>query len=178
MGQVIHLNRLSAAFPTAAVTALDKDKAETVFLDALRTWVAAYRSGEDPLSRLCEAMDRAGAHGAAFSVDQLMGVIGRSARQPIAIHCPRCPHLSGDEKRLRQAASLVQVGKSSLAERALCAVLLSAAGAEFIIGPLEELAELFCEAGLLFCRRSMPADYIAADGAWIPDTADCATNRC
>ena len=66
MGQVIHLNRLSAASPTAAVTALDK--AETVFLDALRTWVAAYRPGEDPLSRLCEAMDRAGAHGAAFSV--------------------------------------------------------------------------------------------------------------
>ena len=66
------------------------------------------------------------------------------------------------KKRLLQAASFVQVGKSSLAERALRAALLSAAGAEFIIGPLEELAELFCEAGLLFCRRSMPANYVAA----------------
>ena len=66
------------------------------------------------------------------------------------------------KKRLLQAASLVQVGKNSLAERALRAALLSAAGAEFIIGPLEELAELFYEAGLLFCRRSMPAEYVAA----------------
>jgi hypothetical protein len=171
MGQVIHLNRLSAAFPTAAaVTVLDG--AEATLLGALRTWVAAYRSGDDPLSRLCEAMDRAGAYGAAFCVDRLMAVIARSVRQPIAIHCPRCPHLSGDEKRLLQAASLVQIGESGLAERALRAALLSAAGAEFIIGPLEELAELFHEAGLLFRRRPITADHPAsADVAWIPPDA-------
>jgi hypothetical protein len=67
MGQVIHLNSLSLALPAAAVSALDK--AETVLLRALRTWVAAYRADEDPLLHLCETMDGAGVHDAAFSVD-------------------------------------------------------------------------------------------------------------
>ena len=151
MGQVIHLDSLSAGFPPAAVT--DLDHAETLLLAALRSWVVAYRSGVDPLPHLCEAMDRAGAHDAAFSIDQLMAVVARTARQPIAIHCPRCPQLSEDEKRLLHGAGLVQAGRSSLAERTLRTVLLSAGRAEFIIGPLEGLAELFREAGLFFSRR-------------------------
>jgi hypothetical protein len=157
MGQVIHLNPLSPGFATAGVT--DFNKAETVLLGAIRTWVAAYRLGEDPVVLLFDAMDRVGAHDAAFSVDQLMAVIARSARQPIAIHCPRCPNVSDDEKRLLHAAGLVQLGHSSLAERTLRTALLSAAGAEFIIGPMEGLAELFRGAGLLFSRRSISAEY-------------------
>jgi hypothetical protein len=161
MGQVIHLNPPSAAFPTAA-TALDR--AETVFLHALRTWAAAYRSGENPLSRLSEAMDHAGVHDAAFSIDQLMAVIARTVRQPIAIHCPRCPRLSDAEMHLLHAAGLVQTGESSLAERVLRTTLLSAAGAEFALGPVEGLAELFAEAKLFFRKRPITR-------AALPDSA-------
>jgi hypothetical protein len=168
MGQVIRLNPLSAAFPAAA-DATDLNDAEIALLGALRTWVAAYRADEDPLPSLCEAMDRVGAHDAAFSVDQMMAVIARSVRRPIATHCPRCPHLSDDERRLLHAASLVQVGDSRLAERALRTALLSAVGAEFIIGPMEGLAELFREAGLFFSRRSNEC-LPAYDLAWLsPD---------
>jgi len=51
MGQVVHLNP-PAALPSAT-NALNT--AETVFLGALRGWVAAYRAGEDPLPSLCDA---------------------------------------------------------------------------------------------------------------------------
>jgi hypothetical protein len=98
-----------------------------------------HRQGEDPLPNLCEIMRAADAHDAAFSVDQLMAVVARTARRPVAIHCPRCPYLSIDEKHLLHAANLPQSGKSELAERAL----LSAHGAEFALGPLEGLGELF-----------------------------------
>ena len=37
-------------------------------------------------------MGKPDAHDAAFSVDQLMAVLARTARQPVAIYCPRCPH--------------------------------------------------------------------------------------
>jgi hypothetical protein len=59
-------------------------------------------------------------------------VIARTGRQPIAIHCPRCPHVSDDERLLLHAASLTQAGHSHMAEKALCAALLSAQGAEFV----------------------------------------------
>jgi hypothetical protein len=165
MGQVIRLETPAAAYPTG-VDALDF--AETVLLGAVRGWVADYRVGEDPISRLCEALNTVRAHDAAFSVDQLMAVLARTARQSIAIHCPRCPHLSDDEKHLLHAASLVQAGESALAERALRTALLSAAGAEFALGPLEGLAELFGEARLLFRRRKSPASAPPSDAVWLP----------
>jgi hypothetical protein len=162
MGQVVHLNP-PAALPSAT-NALNT--AETVFLGALRGRVAAYRAGEDPLPSLCDTMHRLGVHDAAYSIDQLMAVIARSVRHPVAIHCPRCPHLSDDEGYLLQVASLVQSGDGNLAERVLRTALLSAAGAEFALGPLGGLAELFTGARLLFGRRSMiPArllDYVAS----------------
>jgi hypothetical protein len=163
MGQVIYLNPSSAAFPTA-VNALNK--AETVFLQALRNWVAAHRLGEDPLSRLCEAMDNVGAYDAAFSIDRLMAVIARSVRQPIAIHCPRRPHLSDDERCLLHAVGLVQAGESGMAERALRTALLSAAGAEFALGPLEGLAEMFADAKLFFRKRISTMPSLPDDAAW------------
>jgi hypothetical protein len=165
MGQVFRLDTPAAAHP-ASVDALDF--AETVFLGAVRGWVAEYRRGEDPIQRLCEAMNAAGVHDAAFSVDQLMAVLARTGRPPVAIHCPRCPHLSADEKHLLHAASLVQAGKSELAERALRTALLSASAAEFALGPLEGLAELFREARLLFRRRTSPAGFPPSDAVWLP----------
>ena len=53
MGQVIHLAVPSAAYP---VTTDALDAAECVFLIAVRSWVADYRKGEDPLPRLCDSM--------------------------------------------------------------------------------------------------------------------------
>ena len=101
-----------------------------------------------------------------------MAVVARTARHPVAIHCPRCPHLSDDEKHLLHAASLAQSGESQLAERALRTALISASGAEFALGPLEGLGTLFAEARLLFSRRRPPAggssQAAAAVEAWTP----------
>jgi hypothetical protein len=175
MGQVIRLDTLAAAYP-AHVDALDF--AETVFLGAVRRWVAEYRAAEDPIPRLCKALDAVRAHDAAFSVDQLMAVVARTARQSVAIHCPRCPHLSDDEMHLLQAASLVQAGEAILAERALRTALLSAAGAEFALGPLEGLAEVFREARLLFRRRKSRPGHAASDAVWLPpEQANQPTDR-
>jgi hypothetical protein len=112
--------------------------------------------GVEPLPRLCQALDIAGAHDAAFSVDRLMAVVARSVRQSIVIQCPRCPRMSDDEKSLLHAASLAQAGDAQCAEKALHTVLLSAQGAEFALGPLKGIGELFAAARLLFRRRSPP----------------------
>jgi hypothetical protein len=153
MGQVIHIVGPSNAYPDST-TGLEP--AESVLLLAIRWWVAGHRQGEDPLPRLCEALRIAGSHDAAFSVDRLMAVVGRTARQRVAIHCPRCPNISGDEQYLLHAASLTQSGHGSLAERVLRSALLSSAGAEIALAPLEGLAEMFAEARLHFRRRRAP----------------------
>jgi hypothetical protein len=168
MGQIIPLNASHPAYPAGTS---DLEPAESVLLLAVRWWVADYREGEDPLPRLCEAMGRAGAHDAAFSVDRLMQVVARSARRSVAIHCPRCPNLSDDEKHLLHAASLVQAGDGERAERALRTALLSAQGAEIALAPLEGLSELFTEARLRFRRRRGPVveDAQSADiTSWQP----------
>jgi hypothetical protein len=53
-----------------------------------------------------------------------------------------------------------------MAERALRTALLSAQGAEFALGPLQGLSELFAEAKLFFhWRRSSAADVTTPAGA-------------
>jgi hypothetical protein len=153
MGQIIRLPVTLMGYPE---TSAALDPAECVLLIAIRWWVADFRQHDDPLPRLCQAMGTAGAYDAAFSVDQLMAVFVRSARRPMAIHCPRCPGLSEDEKHLLHAASLVQAGESEMAEHPLRTALLSAQGAEFALGPLHGLGELFAEARLSFRRRRLP----------------------
>jgi hypothetical protein len=129
--------------------------------------VADHRQGKDLLPRLCEALRVAGPADAAFAVDGLMAVIARTAREPVAIHCPRCPHVSADEQHLLHAASLAQAGQSALVERVLRTALLSGTGAEFALGPLEGLGELFAEARLLFRRLcAARSDVIQV---WSPD---------
>jgi hypothetical protein len=154
MGQVIHLDTPAAAYPTSA-DALDF--AETLLLRAIRGWVADHRRGEPPMPRLCSAMRAAGVHDVALSVNQLMAIRACTAQHPIAVHCLRCPCLSDDEAHLLHAASLVQAGENVLAERALRTALLSAAGAEFVLGPLQGLAELFAKARLFLRRRLVTA---------------------
>ena len=134
MGQVIHLTISSAAYPNA-INSLER--AERTFVQAMRLWFASYRRGDDPVRHLCEVMRAADAHDAAFPIDRLMALIARTARQPIAIYCQRCPHLE-------------------MAARTLRTALLSAHGAEFALSPLEGLGELFAEAKLLFRRRRPP----------------------
>jgi hypothetical protein len=153
MGRIIHL-QLPPAYPDRSA---ELDQAECVLLIALRWWVTDHQRGIDPLPRLCEILGETGAHDTAFSVDRLMSVVARSARQPIAIHCPCCPHLSDDEKNLLHAVYLAQTGDAQRAEKALRTALLSAQGAEFALGPLEGIGELFAMARLLFRRRLPPA---------------------
>jgi hypothetical protein len=170
VGQVIRLTVPSDAYP-ATTDALDT--AETVFLLAVRWWVEDYRRGEDPIPRQGETMRIAGAHDTAFSVDQLMAVVARTVRQPISIHCPRCPHVSRDETHLLHAASLVQAGESRMAERALRTALLSASGAAFALGLLKGLGELFTEARLFFRKRQVTEELRSQnDAAWLPSAAD------
>lgn len=164
MGQVIHLVTPSTAYPDATA---GLEPAESVLLLAIRWWVADHREGADPLPRLCAALGIAGPHDAAFAVDRLMSVITRTAKHPVAIHCPRCPNISGDEQHLLHATSLTQAGCGGLAERVLRTALLSAGGAEFALAPLEGLAELFAEARLLFRRRLLPPPI----DVWTPERA-------
>jgi hypothetical protein len=153
MGQIIHLQVASTAYPDSA-SALDPS--ESALLAGIRCWVAGYRERGDPLPDLCQEMDSAGVHDSAFSVDQLMAIFAHAARRPLEIHCPGCPALSDDEKQLLNAASLAQAGQSKMAERTLRLTLLSAQGAEFALGPLRGLGELFAEAKLFFRRRRPP----------------------
>jgi hypothetical protein len=154
MGQVVHLPARPPAYPDRSA---DLEPGECVLLIALRWWVTDHRCDVDPLPRLCQDLETAGAQDAAFSVDRLMAVVARSVCRPIAIHNPRCPLVSGDEKWLLHAASLAQAGNRRRAERALRTALLSAQGAASALGSLEDLGELFTAARLVFRRRSPPA---------------------
>jgi hypothetical protein len=155
MGQIIAFPVPPTAYSN--VTA-DLDRAECVLLLAIRSWVESYKQGEDPLPRLCQGLQTAGAPDAAFSVDRLMALVARVVSRPIDIRCPRCRQLSVDEKHLLRAASLAQAGDSPLAEKVLRTTLLSAQGAEFAVGSLESLAELFDEARLFLSLRRLPPE--------------------
>ena len=143
----------------------DLDRAEHLLLVAIRGWVADYKQECDPIPRLCDAMNAAGAPDAAFSIDHWMMIVARTAKRPIEIHCPQCPHLSDDEKHMIHAASLAQAGDVHCATCALSSPLLSTFGAEFAVGPLRGLGVLFGAAGLRFRLRRPPLDAINGSGA-------------
>jgi hypothetical protein len=89
----------------------------------------------------------------------------------MTIYCPHCPVLSEDEKYLLNAARLVQAGDSQMAERVLRTALLSAQGAEFALGPLRGLGELFAEAKVFFRQcRSPDADLTPTEAVNLPGT--------
>ena len=155
MGQVIAFPAPPTPYPDLTV---DLDTAERVLLVALRWWIESCRKGDDPIPRLYQELQTAGAPDAAFPIDAVMTVVARGVIRPIDIHCPRCPHLSVDEKHLLRAASFAQAGESQLAEKVLRTTLLSAQGADFTVGPLEGLGELFRQARLLLRRRRLPGD--------------------
>jgi hypothetical protein len=137
----------------------DLNKAESVLLVAIRRWVECHPDGEDPMPRLCQSHKTAGAPDAAFSINGLMAIMARAVTRQVEIHCPRCRHLSRDEKHVLGSASLTQAGKSDLAEKVLRTTLLSAQGAEFAIGPLAGPGELFARARRLLSRRPLPVEH-------------------
>lgn len=168
MGQIIRLSAAPTVFPDTS-TALDPP--EHVLLIAIRWWVNASRHDEDPMPRLCRDLETAGSYEAAFSIDALMATLARSVLRPIEVHFPHCPNLSSDEKILLHAAGLAQAGDTPLAEKTLRTALLSAQGAEFALGPLEGIGELFAEARLFFRRRIFPSANLIPDDAvepWLP----------
>jgi hypothetical protein len=158
MAQIIPFIPMPASYPTRTTLL---DAAERAFLMAIRRWVRLQtRRGF-----------RAAFVPAAFSIDALMAIVARTVRQPIAIHCPRCPHPSADQTHLMRAACLVQADKSAQAEHALRTVLLSASSTVFALGALEGLGGLFARASLRFTRRRSPAGALSPDGAietWTP----------
>jgi hypothetical protein len=136
----------------------DLDAAESVLLTAIRSWVKSDRNNEDPIPGLRQKLEPAGAPDAALSVVGLMTVLARLVMRPVDVQCPRCPTLSIDEKHLLLAASFAQAGETRAAEKVLRTPLLSAQGAEFAIGPLEGVGELFARARLFLSRRRLPAE--------------------
>jgi hypothetical protein len=155
MGQIIAFPRPSTPYPDLAA---DLDQGEAVLLLALRWWGESFREDEDPIPRLLQGLETAGAADAAFSIDGLMSIVARVARRPIDIRCPRCPRLSNDEKHLLRAASLAQDGDRDMAEKVLRTTLLSPQAADFALGPLEGLGELFAKARLFLSRRRLSSD--------------------
>jgi hypothetical protein len=155
MGQIIAFPRPPTPYPDLAA---DLDKGESILLIAIRLWVESFREGEDPLPALLQGLGTAGTADAAFSIDGLMSIVVRVARRPVDIRCPRCPHLSDDEKHLLQAASLAQNGDREMTDKVLRTTLLSPQAAEFALGPLEGLGELFAKARLFLSRRRLPTD--------------------
>ena len=169
MGQIITFPSPPTSYPDLAA---DLDKGESVLLIAIRWWGESFREGEDPIPCLLQGLETAGTADAAFSIDGLMSIVARVARRPVDIRCPRCPRLSDDEKHLLRAASLAQNGDRDMAEKVLRTTLLSPQAAEFALGPLEGLGELFAKARLFLSRRGLPADEEEAtdDGreSWSP----------
>jgi hypothetical protein len=168
VGQLIAFPAHSTPYPDRAV---DLGTADCVLLLAIRWWVEDYRAGADPIPRLREALETAGAHDAAFSIDGLMTIIARLARRPVDVHCPHCPNVSGDEKQLLHSASLAQACNGPLAEKALRTALLSADGAAFAVGTLEGLGDLFAKARLFFTRRAPVPDGGEEREPWSPPQA-------
>jgi len=168
MSQIIQFPLLPTPYP-ARSSALGS--AECVLLISLRWWVACSREGEEPIPRLEHGLETAGCRDAATAIDVLMATVARTTRRQLSIHCPRCPGLSTDEAQLLHAANLTQAGDPPAAEAFLRNTMLSVMGAEFAIGPLEEIAELFGQAQLRFRPRLAPALDPALPGAteaWTP----------
>jgi hypothetical protein len=168
MGQVIQF-RIRPLIPNHAAAL---DPAEHVLLVGIRCWVHAYRGNEDPMPRLCQALEAAGSCDAALSIDALMAVIVRTDQRPVAIHGPSCPHLSDDERCLLHAASLVDDG--CLAEAALRTAFLSSQGAKSALACLQGLCERFAEAGLFFRQRRLPVAHQPSNTSiepWLPSTS-------
>jgi hypothetical protein len=144
--------------------------AECILLTAIRRRVDSY---EDPMPGLCQGLETAGTCDAAFSIDTLMATIARTVQQRITIHCPRCPHLSDDERHLLHAASLAQAGDGHLAEKALRSALSRRKAPNSRSVPCGDWGELFAEAGLFFRRRRPPVTDEASSAAvkpWLPST--------
>ncbi len=170
MGQLIAFPSPPTPYPDLAA---DLDKGETILLLAIRWWGKSFREGEDPIPCLLQGLETAGTADAAFSIDGVMSIVARIARRPVDIRCPRCPRLSGDEKHLLRAVCLAQNGNRDMAEKALRTTLLSPQAAEFALGSLEGLAEIFAKAQLFLSPRRLSGDNQAMDDSresWSPST--------
>lgn len=133
------------------------ERAEGVFLLAVRGWVYDVTLSADPAPRSRRVMVSAGAPDACLSLDLLMRVMARTALRPLEVHRPWRPCLARDERRLLHAARLAQDGDGWMAEQALRAGMLSDDGASFAVGPLRGLGEVFTEAGLFLAPRAAPS---------------------
>ncbi|TDH60819.1 hypothetical protein E2C06_20190 [Dankookia rubra] len=145
--------------------------AEAVLLCGLREWVGDLRRNADPMPRLHVRMTHAGVPLAAASLDMFLRIVARTADRPLGIGCPHCPWLATDEQQLLHIAWLVQDHQTRLAGGVLRSGLLSEIGAEFALGPLRGMGELFLAAGLAFTPRRLvgPSNVVGAGSmSWPP----------
>ncbi|MCK8785171.1 hypothetical protein M0638_12330 [Roseomonas sp. NAR14] len=159
MGFVFPLAPPPPDYPSATACL---DPAERLLLHAIRLWVAARQREAEPVSLVREAFEAAGLRqGAAAALDGWLQIVRRTALRPLNVGCPRCTMVTEDETWMLAAAAASQRGAAPAALRALRRCM-SRPGADFAIGPVDGLAELFAEAGLPFRWRRLP-DGLAPD---------------
>lgn len=83
--------------------------AERLLLDAARAWAAACRRGASPLHAARNLLVAGDAAPAAPALDALLRALAEA--HPLALGCPLCPRLVGEEPPLLLAVALAQRGE-------------------------------------------------------------------
>ena len=99
------------------------DTVESIFLLAVRRWVATRQRNGNALFHTRAGLVRAGVAAAAFPLDRFMTLAAHSTCRRVVTYCPCTPHLGRDEKLLLHSASLIQNGDSELASHVLQATI-------------------------------------------------------
>lgn len=94
--------------------ALDNGRKLTLW--GIRVWVAALRNGWRPAQTretLMEGFALAYALEAIDPLEGMMSILAGGSSRPIAVNCPRCPGVTGDEQILLDLVSLCQQRRRS-----------------------------------------------------------------
>ena len=123
-------------------------RAETLVLWGIRAWVTGHRHDIPVMPNLRTAFRAEGAPAAAEAMDDLMGFIGRGAGRTIRVNCPRCRHVTEDERLLLDVVALHQQGETMWAPFLIRAILTPVATR--LCSPLfAALAEALSDGGIL-----------------------------
>ncbi len=111
---------------------------EQLLLWAIRLWVRAVKERTSISETLQRGFRLAGAPDAFWGLDDLMTIIGATAKTSIDIRCIRCPEISIDEHRLLAIVAAQQRDGRDV-ERHL-ATWLPPSVLRYALGPVEVLA--------------------------------------
>lgn len=125
---------------------------EQFLLWAMRQWVAAAKSKEDPYATLHRGFRLAGIEEGYGALDKLLVVIAASATTSIEVRCPNCAGISIDEEIFIGMIAALQ--RSDWAtSRELLGNWLAPAGIRLAQIPAEQLARSMALGGLMLRPR-------------------------